>query len=55
MTKVTYEEHQYNGTITEGDTVALTINGQEFKDFTVKTGYEGKVTFMYEEKELPTE
>ena len=53
MTKVTYEEHQYNGTITAGDTVALTINGQEFKAYTVKTGNEGKATFMYEEKEIP--
>ena len=52
MTKVTYEEHQFNGTITAGDSVALYVNGVEFKGYTVKTGYEGKITFMYQEKEI---
>lgn len=52
MTKVTFEEHQFNGKIDAGDTVALTINGEVFKAYTVKTGYEGNVTFMYTEKEI---
>ena len=52
MTKVTNEEHQFNGDISAGDTVAMTINGNVFKEYTVKTGYEGKVTFMYEEDEI---
>ena len=52
MTKVTQEEHQFNGDISEGDTVAMTINGNVFKEYTVKTGYKGKVTFMYQEQEI---
>ena len=52
MTKVTHEEHQFNGDISAGDTVALTINGEVFKEYTVKVGYEGEVTFMYQEKEI---
>ena len=52
MTKVTHEEHQFNGDISAGDTVAMTINGNVFKEYTVKTGYKGKVTFMYQEQEV---
>ena len=55
MTKVTAEEHQFNGTVTAGDSVALYVNGTEFKGYTVKEGYEGKITFNYQEKEVPTE
>ena len=53
MTKVTNEEHQFNGDISAGDTVALTINGEVFKEYTVKIGYKGIVTFMYQEQEIP--
>ena len=55
MTKVTSEEHQFNGTITAGDSVALYVNGAEFKGYTVKEGYEGKITFMYQEQEIKEE
>ncbi len=52
MTKVTQEEHQFNGTISAGDRVALYVNGVEFVGYTVKDNYEGKITFMYQEQEI---
>lgn len=50
--KITNEEHQLNGQFEAGDTVALYVNGQLFKEYTVGAGNEGSVTFMYQETEI---
>lgn len=52
MAKITNQEHQYNGEFTEGEKVALYVNGELFKEYTVGTGNKGLVTFMYQEQEI---
>lgn len=49
MAKITNQEHQYNGELVDGETVALYVNGQKFKEYTVGEGNTAKVTFMYQE------
>ena len=49
MAKITHQEHQYNGDLAAGETVALYVNGQKFKEYTVTDANTAKVTFMYQE------
>jgi hypothetical protein len=49
MAKITHQEHQYNGDLEATETVALYVNGQKFKEYTVTAGNTAKVTFMYQE------
>ena len=50
MATITNQEHQFNGDLTEGETVALYVNGQKFKEYTVTAGSTAKVVFNYQEK-----
>lgn len=52
MAKITNQEHQYNGELEVAETVALYVNGEKFKEYTVTAGNTGKVTFMYQEQEI---
>ena len=54
MAKITNQEHQFNGDLEATETVALYVNGQKFKEYTVTAGNIGKVTFMYQEQEITT-
>ena len=52
MAKITNQEHQWNGEFTEGEAVALYVNGELFIEYTVGAGNKGQVTFMYQEQEI---
>jgi hypothetical protein len=49
MATIKNQEHQYNGDLEAGETVALYVNGQKFKEYTVGTGNTAKVVFNYQE------
>ena len=49
MAKITNEEHQYNVDLVATDVIAIYVNGQKAKEYTVNAGNIGKVTFMYQE------
>lgn len=47
--KITNQEHQYNVDLDENETIAIYVNGNKAKEYTVANGNSGKVTFMYQE------
>jgi hypothetical protein len=54
MAKITNQEHQYNVDLDATEVIAIYINGTKAKEYTVGTGNQGKVTFMYQEQVIPT-
>ena len=52
MAKITHQEHQINGDLDATETVALVVNGNTIREYTVSANMGGKVTFQYQETEI---